>query len=253
MAGLPRPKRDRASGRASARRWEATVKPIFISYSSKHRDLTRHLAAAIEAQYGPGSVWWDHELESRASYSEQIRAALEQARVVMVIWTAGAMVSDYVYAEAVRAQAQGKLVNVRPADMSFRDIPEPFNIHHIDEAEDHARILATIAKVMAGTPIPTRIPLHELYFRQHGHRLIDPKQSTLARDPHEVSPAQLLHAKFAVVGYRDVTGIRADLIEWCGRSRTTAGRVIHGPGGLGKTRLMIDVAAALREQGWMAG
>ena len=73
------------------------------------------------------------------------------------------MVSDWVYAEAARALAAGKLVNVRPADMSFRDIPEPFNIHHIDDAEDHDRILATIAKVWHGTPIPTRVPLHEIY------------------------------------------------------------------------------------------
>ena len=81
------------------------------------------------------------------------------------------MVSDYVYAEALRALEQGKLVNVRPADMSFRDIPKLFNIHPIDEAEDHARILATIAKVMAGTPVPARMPLREIYFRQHSpHR-----------------------------------------------------------------------------------
>ena len=33
------------------------VKPIFISYSSKHRDLTRALAGVIEEQYGAGSVW----------------------------------------------------------------------------------------------------------------------------------------------------------------------------------------------------
>ena len=109
------------------------MKPIFISYSSKHRDLTRKLAEELEAQDGQGSVWWDHELESRASYSAQIRVALEAARVVMVIWTAGAMVSDYIYAEAVTAQTQSKLVNVRPADMSFRDFPEPFNVHHMDD------------------------------------------------------------------------------------------------------------------------
>jgi hypothetical protein len=123
-------------------------------------------------------VWWDHGLESRASYSEQIKAALEGARVVVVIWTAGAMVSGYVYAEAVTAQAQGKLVNVRPADMSFRDIPEPFNVHHIDDLENHDRILSTIAKVMAGTPVATRVPLHEIYFRQHGRRLIDPSRAS---------------------------------------------------------------------------
>ena len=37
---------------------------IFIGYSSKHRELTRALPAAIEAQYGVGSVWWDQALES---------------------------------------------------------------------------------------------------------------------------------------------------------------------------------------------
>jgi hypothetical protein len=226
------------------------MKPIFISYSSKHRELTRELTAAIEEQYGEGSVWWDHALESRASYAEQIKAALEKARVVVVIWTAGAMISDYVYAEAVGAQAQGKLVTVRPADMSFRDIPEPFNIHHIDEAEDHARILTTIAKVMAGTPVPTRVPLHEIYYRQYGRRLIDPKQDKLARDPLEVGPTELLQAKYGVVRYVDVTGMQSDLIGWCtGSSRKTAGRLIYGPGGLGKTRLMIEVAATLRQPG----
>lgn len=127
-----------------------TIEPIFISYSSKHRELTRNLAETIQAQYGPDSVWWDQALESRASYSVQIKAALEKARVVVVIWTAGAMTSDYVYAEAVTAQAQGKLVNVRPADMSFQEIPEPFNVHHIDDLEDHAHILATIAKALTG-------------------------------------------------------------------------------------------------------
>jgi tetratricopeptide (TPR) repeat protein len=233
---------------------ELHVHEIFISYSSKHRDLTRALAAAIEAQYGAGSVWWDHELESRASYSEQIKAALEKARVVVVVWTAGAMISDYVYAEAVEAQAAGKLVNVRPADMSFRQIPEPFNIHHIDDAEDHARIMATIAKVMAGTPIQTRVPLHEIYRRQTGRLLIDPKQSRLARDPREILPTDLLQAKYAVVPYVDVTGMKADLTAWCrDGARVIAGRLVHGPGGLGKTRLMIEVAAALHEGGWTAG
>lgn len=229
------------------------MQPIFISYSSRHRDLTRALAAVLEAQYGEGSVWWDKDLESRAAYAPQIRAALDQARVVVVIWTAGAMVSDYVYAEAQRALEQGKLVNVRPADVGFRGIPEPFNIHHIDAAEDHARILATVAKVMQGTPIPTRVPLHEFWFRQHGRPLIDPKQAKLPPDPREIAPSELLQAKYGVVPYADVTGMAAELQGWCASSRPTAGRLLHGPGGLGKTRLLIHLAARLRDQGWTAG
>lgn len=84
---------------------------VFISYSSKHRDLTERLAEVIEAQYGQGSVWWDHELESRGTYSSQIAAALEKARVV-VLWTARASASDYVYAEVNSAKDLGKLVTV---------------------------------------------------------------------------------------------------------------------------------------------
>ena len=57
-----------------------------------------------------------------------------------------------------------------------------------------------------------------------------------------------------MVPYVDVTGMKADLIAWCrDGARATAGRLVHGPGGLGKTRLMIEVAAALPADSWMAG
>jgi tetratricopeptide (TPR) repeat protein len=226
---------------------------IFVSYSSKHRELTQRLVRAFEEQYGPGSVWWDCELESRAPFAQQIRAQLEKSRIVVVVWTAEAAVSDYVYAEAIRAQEAGKLVNVLPAGMSFRNIPEPFNVYHFDAADDYEKILVTIAKVMAGTPIPTRVPLHELYFRQHGVRLIDPKLSELPRDAGEIGPSELLQARFAVVPYADITGLKADFLAWSRNGRANAGRLVHGSGGLGKTRLMIEVAAALRAERWMAG
>ena len=224
---------------------------IFISYSSLHRDLTRGLVTVLEAQYGAGSVWWDHELEARTSYATQIRAALERSRVVVVIWTAGAWTSDYVYAEAQRALESGKLVNVRPRELSFRAIPEPFNIHHIDAAEDHDAILATVAKVWHGVPIPTRVPLHEIWYRQHGRRLLDPRQDRL---PDKFGPVMLLQAKYGIVPYVDVTGAAAELVAWCvADPRPATGRLVHGLGGLGKTRLLIDVVAKLGDRGWAAG
>ena len=39
---------------------------IFLSYSSKHRDLTGALAQALEAE--GLSVWWDTELEAYAIF-----------------------------------------------------------------------------------------------------------------------------------------------------------------------------------------
>jgi tetratricopeptide (TPR) repeat protein len=227
---------------------------IFISYSSKHRKLTRQFAEAIEAQYGAGSVWWDRELESRASYREQIWTALDASRVAIVLWTKGAAVSDWVYAEASRAMEQNKLVNVRPADMSYKEIPEPFSIHHIDEADDIEGILETVAKIWHGVPIPTRAPLDELYFRQQGKRLFDPKQESLNRDRREILPSELLQAKYAAVPFQDAAGALAEGLAWClDAGRPVAGRLYHGPGGLGKTRLLIEVAVGLRQRGWTAG
>ncbi|MGP0094164.1 MAG: TIR domain-containing protein [Xanthobacteraceae bacterium] len=225
---------------------------IFLSYSSKHRDLTRQLAAAIEAD--GYTVWWDRDLESWGSYQKQIRDALDAARVVVVIWSEGARASDYVYAEARRAFDDGKLVNVCAPDFPMREIPEPMSVSHIDAVTDHSGILATIASVWSGTPIKTRVPYHELFFGRCGRRLLDAKRKPLNRHLEEVNPSELLQAVYEVVPFVDVAGRKAEVLAWCRLgTRATVGRLIHGPGGLGKTRLMIDVAAALASDGWLAG
>lgn len=64
---------------------------IFISYSSQHRDLTRELVDAIEAQRGKGSVWWDQAgLRDGDQFSPEITSALDAAKAVVVVWTQGA-------------------------------------------------------------------------------------------------------------------------------------------------------------------
>jgi tetratricopeptide (TPR) repeat protein len=233
---------------------EKAVAFIFISYSSKHRDLTRALATEIEAQYGPGSVWWDHALESRAEFEPQIRAALESARVVVVIWSLGATGSDFVYSEASEAARSGKLINVRPADVPFTEIPKPFDIYHVDDLANTDRILATIANVMRGIPVPTRVPLAEVYFRQHGKRVLEEKQWPLPADLRSIAPSEILQAKYGLVRYDDATGMAQQVLAWCLAEGEAAGRLVYGAGGSGKTRLMIEVAARLRQDhGWQAG
>ena len=69
---------------------------IFISYSSKERELTRRLAWAIEKQFGAGSVWWDRALESWGSFESQIRAKAGAARAIVVIWNEDAAASGWV-------------------------------------------------------------------------------------------------------------------------------------------------------------
>jgi tetratricopeptide (TPR) repeat protein len=233
---------------------DRTAHSLFLSYSSKHRDLARELAGTLEAQYGAGSVWWDHALESWGDYEVQIRNALEQAGVVVVLWSASAAASDWVKSEAGRANRGHKLVNVRTPDTSWRDIPSPYDQHHVSELPDTPGILRSIDAVWSGKTVRTAVPLHEIYFRHHGQRLIDPKQRTLPRNPRDIGPSELLQAPYEVVGYIDVSDVQTRFFEWGTQpGRAAAGRLIYGPGGLGKTRLMVSLAARLRGRGWTAG
>ena len=88
----------------------------------------------------------------------------------------------------------------------------PFNVHHFALAEDRDRILNDIGRMWRGKPVPTAIPMYLLYEQQHERRLIDPKKVAL---PKTALPSELLQAKYAVVPYADVTGMAAELLEWC--------------------------------------
>jgi tetratricopeptide (TPR) repeat protein len=227
---------------------------IFISYSSKHRDLTEHLAALLKNEGYP--VWWDYDLESWGAFQTQIDNALKAASVVVVIWSSGAADSTYVLAEANRALESRKLVNARAPDFPVSAVPPPYNALHVDTldlAEPH-RLLRSIRGVRTGKPLVTAKPLHEHYQDAFGVMLFDPKREPLNRDASELGPSELLQARHEAVPYIDSTGLAEEMLGWCrDRARTTAGRLIHGPGGFGKTRLTIETARRLRAEDWLAG
>ena len=62
-----------------------------------------------------------------------------------------------------------------------------------------------------------------------------------------------MQARYAAAPYIDATGAKADCVAWCLSGERAAGLLIYGPGGFGKTRLMIETAAELRDHGWTAG
>ena len=229
---------------------------VFISYSTKHRDLTERLAAIIEAERY--SVWWDVALESWGSYRDQIDAALAAAKVVVVIWSEGAAASPFVQAECGKALKAGKLVNIRALDFPSANIPLPFNACHVDRLnlDEPQRILKSIRGAWAGRAHEPKKPLYEHYEDDFGVSLFDPKRSPLSGlDIDRLGPSDLLQARTEVVPYIDATGEGARMLAWCRDiARPRAGCLIHGPGGYGKTRLMIETARRLRmEHGWLAG
>lgn len=229
---------------------------IFISYSSKHRGLTEKLAAIlVAADY---TVWWDIELESWGSFRQQIDDALAAAKVVVVIWSEGAAASDYVVGECGKALKAGKLVNVRALEFPSANVPVPFNASHIDrlELDEPQRILKSIRGVWIGKPFQSRKPLYEHYEDDFGVSLFDPKRSPLASlDVDRLGPSDLLQARTEAVRYIDATGEGARRLAWClNDGLPRAGCLIHGPGGTGKTRLMIETARLLRTRhDWLAG
>jgi tetratricopeptide (TPR) repeat protein len=234
---------------------------VFISYSSRHRELTRQLANRLVAEGYP--VWWDHALESWGQYEPQIRTALDAASAVVVIWSAGAAASRFVRAEVETALRLGKLVNLRAPDFPLAEVPLNYAaVDHIQTLDlaDLKPVLRTLQTVWQGKVPPGARPMHETYRDLYGEDLFDPRRRDLPEDPATVTPSVLLQAPYEVAGYADANGALADMLDWCtGRgayldaTRPSAGRLVHGPGGMGKTRLMIETVRRLRAEGWLAG
>src|SRR6056297_3152132 len=94
---------------------------VFISYASRHRDLTRAFAARLEAE--GYRVWWDHALEAWGPYEPQIREAIDAAAAFAVIWSEAAAKSAFVKAEVETALRLGRLVNLRAPDFPLDGVP----------------------------------------------------------------------------------------------------------------------------------
>lgn len=95
---------------------------VFISYSRSDLAFVDMLARAIVAE--GYEVWWDAELPPHKSYGDVITEKIAEARAAIVVWSAEAVKSEWVRAEADMARNQRKLVqtaidNVAP--------PLPFN------------------------------------------------------------------------------------------------------------------------------
>jgi adenylate cyclase len=101
---------------------------VFISYARKAEAAALRFAEALRAQgYG---VWRDDELPPHRPYAEVIEERLRAAKAVLVIWSADAVKSDWVRAEADVARAAGTLVQL---SIDRAAPPMPFNQIQCDD------------------------------------------------------------------------------------------------------------------------
>lgn len=117
---------------------------IFISYSKKDQVLVEALAARLQAD--GYVVWWDTSLLSGDDFRTTIDAQLEAARAVIVVWTPNSITSKWVISEAEHADAQGKLIPLRTAEIEAGQIPKPFNMRQTDLVDNRVAVRAALQR-----------------------------------------------------------------------------------------------------------
>ncbi len=101
---------------------------IFLSDKREDQGTAKILAEALEAK--GWSVWWDPRLQAGEHFDNVIEKALQEARCVVVLWSARSIQSQYVKDEASYALKLGKLV---PAAIEKVEPPFRFQgLHTVD-------------------------------------------------------------------------------------------------------------------------
>ncbi|HET7817253.1 MAG TPA: toll/interleukin-1 receptor domain-containing protein [Sphingomicrobium sp.] len=95
---------------------------VFISYARANTGVARLLAQRLRSS--GHSVWFDEEIPANRAYADVISEKLDQAKAVIVLWSAQAAASHWVRSEANRSREKGTLVQVR---LDAARLPMPFD------------------------------------------------------------------------------------------------------------------------------
>jgi TIR domain len=98
---------------------------IFISYGRADRPHAQRIASVLE---GHGwAVWWDRKILAGDTFEKTIQRALNEARCIVVLWSAGSVTSSWVKDEATDGKRRNILV---PVLIDEVDIPLGFRQLH---------------------------------------------------------------------------------------------------------------------------
>jgi adenylate cyclase len=132
---------------------------VFISYARSTEKQAEQVAEALRSL--GYNIWRDDELPAHRAYTEVIEERLKAAKAVVVIWSAEAVKSQWVRAEADIAREAGTLVQLR---VDGSTPPLPFNQIQCAElagwngdtgAPGWRKVVASVADLVGGTAAPT--------------------------------------------------------------------------------------------------
>jgi hypothetical protein len=95
---------------------------IFVSYSRLDHDRVKPIVDRLESL--GYSVWWDKHLRTDEAFADEVEGELDRAKAALAVWSANAINSTWVCAEAARALDAGKCAHVRIDNV---DLPQLFN------------------------------------------------------------------------------------------------------------------------------
>ena len=130
---------------------------VFISYARRNEADAIRITEALRAQ--GFSVWRDDALPAHRPFAEVIEERLKGAKAVIVLWSADALKSEWVRAEADLARRRRTLVQ---ATLDGTAPPLPFNQIQVANLRDWradghagwAKVLATLAELLGRPDTP---------------------------------------------------------------------------------------------------
>lgn len=88
---------------------------VFVSYKSDDRERVKAIVEALET--AGWEVWWDKHVEVGRAFDREIETAIDEAKCVLVVWSATSIDSDWVRNEASEGLDRNILVPVAIDDV----------------------------------------------------------------------------------------------------------------------------------------
>jgi hypothetical protein len=133
---------------------------IFISYTSSDRPRAETLKSWFEE--AGWTVWIDRDIDLGEAWEARIKAEVDRARVVVVLWGATARRSDWVIREATAAMASGRLIQIHATGLPLLppfDALQAVRMQAWSGESGHAertKLLRAIAERL-GTTLPAQL------------------------------------------------------------------------------------------------